>query len=82
MSFLAHYRIVPVTSATVGNKSKTEDTLNSNGVLADDAEESSQFSHKSVANSASQVSNNSKSGSSVDIASVAKKTQVRLARVF
>lgn len=80
--FVGIYRIVPVTSATVGNKSKTEDTLNSNGVLADDAEESSQFSQKSVANSTSQVTNNSKPGSSVDIASVAKKTQVKLAFCF
>ncbi len=70
-----NYRIVPVNNACVGNKSKTEDTLNSNGVLVDDTEESLQFSQKSVTNSGSQV--NSKSGSSTDVSSIVKRALVR-----
>lgn len=70
------YRIVPVNNATAGYKSKTEDTLNSNGVLTEDTEESSQFLQKSGANASSQMQINYKSGSKTDVSSTAKRTQV------
>lgn len=70
------YRIVPVNNATAGNKSKTEDTLNSNGILTEDAEEPSQFLQKSVTNASSQMQINSKSGSTADVSSGTKRTQV------
>lgn len=72
------YRIVPVNNAAAGNKSKTEDTLNSNGILTEEGDESSQFSQpKSVTNVSSQMQINSKSGSATaDVSSAAKRTSL------
>ncbi|XP_065214449.1 la-related protein 4 isoform X2 [Planococcus citri] len=67
--------IVPVNNATAGYKSKTEDTLNSNGVLTEDTEESSQFLQKSGTNASSQMQINYKSGSKTDVSSTTKRTQ-------
>ena len=70
--------IVPVNSAICGNKSKTEDTLssNGNGVLDDDGEESLQYPQRFAASSSLQNQGGAKSASPADIVGAAKKTQV------
>jgi hypothetical protein len=73
--------IVPANNATCGNKSKTEDTLSSNGISNDDVEESSQYP-KFVASTSFQAQNSARSGSSADVVSLVKKTQVFISFFF
>lgn len=70
------YRIVPVNNASCGNKSKTEDTLNSNGISTEEVEEPSQYLQKSVSNASSQTQTHFKPGSLTDSTNNVKKPQV------
>lgn len=78
-AFARSCSIVPVNNAMYGNKSKTEDTLssNGNGVLDDDAEESSQYPQRFAASNSLQTQGGAaKSGSSTEVVGAVKKAQV------
>lgn len=74
-----NYRLVPVYNATnVGNKLKTEDTLNSNGVSTNEVDKPLSQCSKVTANCTSLTQ--TKSGASTEISAGGKRSQVRQAR--